>query len=307
MKLALTELVERLPGDELAITRAFYESRTAGTGPSSLQELLAVRASRVVDPVPPTRAVEHILDVDGRAISVRVVTPKDGVVDGVYLYLPGGGFYMSSAASADARSTRLADEIGFAVVTVDYRLAPEFPGPAAPDDCEAVALWLLDVAAERFGTTKLAVGGMSAGATLVMTTLLRLRDRGLAMSFSGAVLEAGTYDVSAQTPAGRTIGDEYFIEAYVGHVGDRTVPDISPTFGDLSSLPPTLVVIGSDDVVLAENLAMVARLSAAGNDVDLRLYPDVPHGFTNHPTPVARRAALDIGAWLRRRLDDESA
>lgn len=307
MKLALTELVEPLPGDELAITRAFYESRTAGTGPSSLQELLAVRASRVVDPAPPTRAVEHILDVDGRAISVRVVTPKDGVVNGVYLYLPGGGFYMSSAASADARSTRLADEIGFAVVTVDYRLAPEFPWPAAPDDCEAVALWLLDVAAERFGTTKLAIGGMSAGATLVMTTLLRLRDRGLAMSFSGAVLEAGTYDVSAQTPAGRTIGDEYFIEAYVGHVGDRTVPDISPTFGDLSSLPPTLVVIGSDDVVLAENLAMVARLSAAGNDVDLRLYPDVPHGFTNHPTPVARRAALDIGAWLRRRLDDESA
>jgi len=307
VKLALTELVERLPGDELAITRAFYESRTAGTGPSSLQELLAVRASRVVDPAPPTRAVEHILDVDGRAISVRVVTPNDGVVNGVYLYLPGGGFYMSSAASADARSTRLADEIGFAVVTVDYRLAPEFPWPAAPDDCEAVALWLLDVAAERFGTTKLAVGGMSAGATLVMTTLLRLRDRGLAMSFSGAVLEAGTYDVSAQTPAGRTIGDEYFIEAYVGHVGDRTVPDISPTFGDLSSLPLTLVVIGSDDVVLAENLAMVARLSAAGNDVDLRLYPDVPHGFTNHPTPVARRAALDIGAWLRHRLDDESA
>jgi len=245
--------------------------------------------------------------IEGRFFSVRVVTPKDGDVNGVYLYLPGGGFYMSSAASADARSTRLADEVGVAVVTVDYRLAPEFPWSAAPDDCEAVALWLLDVAAERFGTTKLAVGGMSAGATLVMTTLLRLRDRGLAMSFSGAVLEAGTYDVSAQTPAGRTIGDEYFIEAYVGHVGDRTVPDISPTFGDLSSLPPTLVVIGSDDVVLAENLAMVARLSAAGNDVDLRLYPDVPHGFTNHPTPVARRAALDIGAWLRHRLDDESA
>ncbi|MER2240240.1 alpha/beta hydrolase fold domain-containing protein, partial [Rhodococcus sp. (in: high G+C Gram-positive bacteria)] len=146
MKLALTELVERLPGDELAITRAFYESRTAGTGPSSLQELLAVRASRVVDPVPPTRAVEHILDVDGRAISVRVVTPKDGVVDGVYLYLPGGGFYMSSAASADARSTRLADEIGFAVVTVDYRLAPAVPWPAAPDDGVAVAFLLLDVA-----------------------------------------------------------------------------------------------------------------------------------------------------------------
>ena len=192
------------------------------------------------------------------------------------------------------------------VVTVDYRLAPEFPWPAAPDDCEAVALWLLEVAAERFGTTRLAIGGMSAGATLVTTTLLRLRDRGLAKAFSGAVLEAGTYDVSAQTPAGRTISDEYFIEAYVGHVDDRTLPDISPTFGDLSGLPPTLVVVGSEDVVLAENLAMVARLSAAGNDVDLRLYPDVPHGFTNHPTPVARRAASDMGAWLGQCLDGES-
>ncbi len=50
---------------------------------------------------------------------------------------------------------------------------------------------------------------------------------------------------------------------------------------------------------------MVARLSAAGNDVDLRLYPDVPHGFTNHPTPVARRAASDMGAWLRNRLDSD--
>lgn len=306
MKLALTDLIERVSRDDAASTRAFYESRPAGVGPSSLQELLVVRASRVVDPTPATRAVEHTLDIEGRSVSVRVVTPKHGDINGVYLYLPGGGFYMSSAASSDARSMRLADAVGVAVVTVDYRLAPEFPWPAAPDDCEAVALWLLDVAAERFGTTRLAIGGMSAGATLVTTTLLRLRDRGLAKAFSGAVLEAGTYDVSAQTPAGRTIGDEYFIEAYVGHIGDRTLPDISPTFGDLSGLPPTLVVVGSEDVVLAENLAMVARLSTAGNDVDLRLYPDVPHGFTSHPTPVARRAALDIGAWLGHCLDGES-
>ncbi len=112
MKLALTDLIEQMPRDDLASTRAFYASRPAGVGPSSLQELLVVRASRVVDPTA-SRAVEHTLDIEGRSVSVRVVTPKDGDVNGVYLYLPGGGFYMSSAASADARSMRLATRSGW--------------------------------------------------------------------------------------------------------------------------------------------------------------------------------------------------
>ena len=302
MKLSLTDLFEPVPLDDRAITKTFYENRPAGAGPDSPQQLGLMRATKAESNTAPTRAVEHTVDVGGRSVSLRVITPKDRAVTGVYLYIPGGGFYMSSAAGADARNTALADAVGAAVVCVDYRLAPESPWPAAPDDCEAAALWLLDVAAERFGTTRFVIGGMSAGSTLAMTTLLRLRDRGLATSFLGAVLEAGTYDISAQTPAGRTIAEEYFIEAYVGHVDDRTIPDISPTFGDLSDLPPTLVVIGSQDAVLAENLAMVARLSAAGNDVDLRLYPDVPHGFAGHATPIGRRARLDINAWIGSRF-----
>ena len=82
------------------------------------------------------------------------------------------------------------------MVSVDYRLAPEHPWPAAPDDCETAALWLLDEAEALFGATRLAIGGASAGATLAMTTLLRLRDRGVAKPFVGAALQAGTYDLS---------------------------------------------------------------------------------------------------------------
>jgi acetyl esterase len=135
-----------------------------------------------------------------------------------------------------------------------------------------------------------------------MTTLLRLRDRGVVDGFVGAALQFGTYDLSAQTPAGRRIADEYFIEAYVGHVADRTVPDVSPIFGDLRGLPPVLLTVGRTDVLLEDNLAMAARLSAAGNEVDLRIYPESPHGFTGHATAMATTALDGIESWLSDRF-----
>ena len=138
-----------------------------------------------------------------------------------------------------------------------------------------------------------------------MATLLRLRDRGVVDGFAGAALEFGTYDLSARTPAGRRIAEEYFIQAYVGHVADRIVPDISPVFGDLRGLPPVLLTVGRADVLLEDNLAMAVRLSAAGNTVDLRVYPEAPHGFTGHPTALARTALDGIGSWLRDRVAAE--
>ena len=173
----------------------------------------------------------------------------------------------------------------------DYRLAPEDPWPAAPDDCETAALWLLD----EFGGP-FTIGGFSAGATLAVTTLLRLRER--ADRFRGAVLQFGTYDLSGQTPAGRLIRDEYFIEAYAGHVRDRTIPDISPIYGDLRDLPPLLMIVGALDVLLEDNLAMAARVCAAGGSADLRVYPESQHWFTNRPTGMAKAARQDIERWL---------
>jgi acetyl esterase/lipase len=153
-----------------------------------------------------------------------------------------------------------------------------------------------------FGTTELTIGGASSGANLTMATVLRLRDRGLADRLSGAVLQFGAYDLSGQTPAGRRYADDYFIEAYAGHVADRTVPDISPLFGDLTELPPTLLVVGSLDVVLEDSLAMAARLAGAGNDVDIRVYPESRHAFTFRPTGMADAALRDIETWVGERL-----
>ena len=169
-------------------------------------------------------------------------------------------------------------------------------------DCETAALWALEQAEERFGTSRLSIGGGSAGANLAMTTLLRLRDKGLAEPFAAAVLHYGACDLSGQTPGGRLYADEPFIDLYLGGVEDRTDPDISPLFGDLRGLPPALLVCGTEDILLEDTLAMAGRLAAAGGEVDLRVYPESPHGFLSFPIAMAAAANQDIEAWLAARF-----
>ena len=269
--------------------------------PEGLREARA-KLSVATPPGPP--AVERLAEAAGRCVPVRILAPESAAARGIYMDIHGGGFYLGSAARRDARNRRLADALGVIVVSVDYRLAPENPWPAAPEDCETAALWLLEHAETTFGTARLAIGGASAGATLAMTTLLRLRERDVARAFAGAALQFGTYDLSGHTPAGRLLAGQFFIQAYAGHVADRTNPDISPVFGDLRGLPPALLVVGSLDMLLEDNLVMAARLSAAGGEVDVRVYPECPHGFTSFPTAMAGTAEKDIEAWLADRFLD---
>ncbi len=303
MDVGLSRLVP--PGLDAHVpeSRAFYAARGERRGPASIEELRAVRAQQ--GPPAPTSGTTVEQVVGGPRLRISLPTRTEAC--GVYLDVPGGGFCLGPTAAGDVRSAALAESLGIAVVSVEHRLAPEDPWPAAPDDCEAAAFWLVEQAAVRFGTTRLAIGGSSAGATLAMATLLRLRDRGRAGAFAGAVLQFGTYDLSGQTPAGRLIAGEFFLEAYVGHLADRTLPDVSPVFGDLRGLPPALLVVGARDVLLEDNLVMAARLSTAGGAVDVRVYPESPHGFTGHPTGMARAALADRDGWLVERLTATAA
>ncbi|MGV9837737.1 alpha/beta hydrolase [Nocardia niigatensis] len=303
MEIGLTRLIDERLGVHVAESRQFNASAKPVAGPATFEELRQVRDRQAVSrPSSDSRATVYTAELGDRRVPVRVTVPREAGIRAACLEIHAGGFYLGSAASEDARNARLADALGVAVVSVDYRLAPEHPWPAAPDDCETAALWLLDHAESLFGTTDLAIGGASAGSTLVMTTLLRLRDRGLAGRFAGAVLQFGAYDLSGQSPGGRLYGDEYFIQAYAGHIADRTDPDISPLYGDLTNLPPTLLMVGALDLLLEDNLAMAARLSAAGNAVDLRVYPESAHNFTSRPTGMAAAALRDADSWLAQRL-----
>ena len=150
-------------------------------------------------PMPKSRHAETTeIEGPGGLIPLRIIAPARP--RGVYLHIHGGGWTWGAADEQDPWLERIAAACGFACISVDYRLAPEHPYPAGPDDCEAAALWLVREGQSRFGTGLLAIGGESAGAHLSVVTMLRLRDRHGLSPFSGANLFAGCYDMT-MTPS----------------------------------------------------------------------------------------------------------
>ncbi len=310
MKVGLEQLIEPRLAAFVEEAREFNAAAAKAKNP--IQEIdprtpEGLEAHRTGLSVRPTAdgppAEEVVAEADGRQVPVRITMPQAGPPHGAYLEIHGGGFYMSRAERSDYRNRLLADAAGIAVVSVDYRLAPEHPWPAAPEDCETAALWLLDEAESRFGTSRLAIGGGSAGGNLAMTTMLRLRAQRLLGPFVGAAIQYGAFDLSGRTPISEKFSDEYFLGAYLGENVDRSNPDVSPLLADLSDLPPMLLTIGALDDVLEDSLLMAMRLSAAGGEVDLRVYPESPHGFLGLPIAMARAANEDIESWLAERFE----
>lgn len=238
-------------------------------------------------------------------LGIRVFVPQR--VDGVYLYFHGGGWVMGSAAGNDERLEGIAREAGVAVVSVDYRLAPEHPYPAPADDSEAAAQWLVKHAKTEFGTERIVIGGPSAGAHLAATTVLRMRDRHGYTGFSGAVYVYGFFDLSL-TPSAREFGNRplvlntplcrWFADAFSAGA-DVTNPDISPIRADLSDHPPALIVVGTLDPLLDDSLLMADRLIEAGVETDVHVSTGSAHAFTSSNVPASERAKTAIYDWIR--------
>src|SRR5690606_9391637 len=108
---------------------------------------------------PDPDAEDRFIDTPAGKLRLRIIRPATRAARGVYLHIHGGGWVMGAPQESDARLRAMAEGLGLAAISVDYRLAPEAPYPAAPDDCEQAALWLLSDAAAGFGRGFLAIGG----------------------------------------------------------------------------------------------------------------------------------------------------
>jgi len=255
--------------------------------------------------------IRHVAEAQDRMIAgpageirLRVFVPDE--VQAVYLHMHGGGFMLGQADHFDEPLYTAAQKCHMAVVSVDYRLAPENPYPAGPEDCEAAAVWLVEHCRAEFGSKKLFIGGESAGANLAAVTLLRMRDRHGFSGFSGAILTYGVYDMS-MTPSARNWGERnlilttklirWFNENYVP-AGNFADPDISPLYADLHGLPPALFTVGTLDPLMDDSMFMHMRWLAAGNLSELAIYPGGIHAFDAFPIELARQANTRIKEFI---------
>ncbi|MEN3973781.1 alpha/beta hydrolase [Emcibacter sp. SYSU 3D8] len=254
------------------------------------------------------RAMTREIPGPGGPIQLRLVAPEQP--RGVYMHIHGGGWMNGANDQNDPLLEHLCDRHGLAVVSVGYRLAPENPYPAAPDDCEAAALWLAAHAATQFGTDWFAIGGESAGAHLAAVTMLRMRDRH-GFQFQAANLVYGVFDL-ALTPSVRNWGARrlvlnthtitWFRDVFATDPATWPTPDVSPIQGDLHGFPPALFTVGTLDPLIDDTLFMHAKWAAAGNHAELEVFPGGTHGFPAFGGPLARRFRDRVDDFLERCL-----
>ncbi len=295
-------------------TRAFnarVAELLAQAPPTHTQQPAAIRAARekgsaVSGPlVRLEQAQQRTIEANGLRVPVRLLVPDR--VDGVYLYIHGGGWVLGAADGQDVSLWEAATTANVAVISVEYRLAPEHAYPAGNDDCEAAATWLVEHASAEFGTDRLVIGGGSAGGHLAAATLLRMRDRHAFTGFAAANLVFGVYDLS-MTPSQRFRTDglliptatmAWFYDHYLGPDRDRRDPDVSPLFARLHDMPPALFTVGTEDPLLDDTLFMYERWRATGNEAELAVYPGGIHGFVGMPLTIAREANARANAFIR--------
>ena len=250
------------------------------------------------------------------AIPLRVIRAKNP--RGIYLHMHGGGWCFGAHDQQDELLDGIVKATGLTAISIGYRLTPEHPYPAAPDDCEAAALWTIANAENEFGAPVHAIGGESAGAHLSAVTLLRLRDRHGLTPFKAANLCYGGYDLNL-TPSVRNWGDRNLIlstpilAVYVDWLApdgtDRSDPDVSPLNADLTGLPPALFTIGTLDPLMDDSLFMAARWNAAGNVGEVAVYAGGVHGFNAlnaFPSPLVKAANDRIAAFINATLGERA-
>lgn len=247
-------------------------------------------------------------------VPVRIYSPTraTGLLPGL-LWMHGSGFVVGSPKMDDPLLSRIVEEVGCVVVSVDYRLAPEHPFPAAPDDSYAALTWMV-ANAQKLGVNsdRLAVAGQSAGGGICAAVALMARDRGeVKLSFQmplyACLDDRHITSSSHEITDARTWNRALSLKAWGVYLGADDQGDVSPYAApiratSLAGLPPTYMMIGTHDLMRDENIEYANRLMQAGVPTELHVYPGAFHGFeimlpNSH---IGQRAANEYVAALKR-------
>ncbi|WIX83550.1 alpha/beta hydrolase fold domain-containing protein [Amycolatopsis carbonis] len=277
--------------------------------------LAALRAGTAHNPgatdLSPT---ERHVDGPTGPLRLRVFTPPEPRA--VLYRIHGGGWAGGAPEDDDLVNDRLARATGTVVVSPEYRLAPEATVGEQIEQTVAVARWLARHAVAEFGTGRLLIGGISAGAHLAAATLLALRDAGDPAfgAFAGAYLDCGIYDLGlSPSAAAATENSLVLTRSWIDGLPDLALPGhtpaqrrdsrLSPALADLTGFPPALLTVGDLDPLRDDAILLAARLRLAGRDARLEIWPEAPHAFTNMATPLGDVALDSAIAWINDLLD----
>ena len=263
---------------------------------------------------------DHEVPVEGGTIGVRVTRPDAVPTPAPTLFfIHGGGWFQGNLDTAEVECGLQASEVPCTIVSVDYRLAPEHPFPTPLEDCVAAYRWMLDRADELgVDTSRIVVGGTSAGGNLTAALCLALRDRDLPLPVA-QLLDVPCLDLTLASPsieengegAGLTKGDvaqyvQWYCHGLAGTGGtDPTEPLVSPLHAaDLSGLPPAVIMVAEHDPVRDDGERYLAALHAAGVPaVAVRVVSHL-HGSWIIPITTTNRLVHDLKlATLRRAFD----
>jgi acetyl esterase len=229
----------------------------------------------------------------------------------IVVYFHGGGWVLGGIDTHDGYCRALANASGMMVVSVDYRLAPEHPYPAAAEDAYAATAWLAEHAASLGGDSeRIAVAGDSAGGNLAAVTCLMARDReGPALRMQVLIYPIVDHDFDTDSYLRNMIGFHltrdamiWFWDLYSPEISQRDQPYASPLRAvDLTGLPPAMVMTAEYDPLVDEGEAYAQRLEAAGVKVQLKRYPGTIHGFARRINgwAHAREALEDVAKALQ--------